>query len=219
MESLLRLKNRHKNIPSYCNLTVLHNKIIEIYKRSGNTRKYNAWLEKIVSAEAKGGSQRTARTKYLAVSAAYLLAEPEYQAFNKIRLTIPLKNSLKRKKKSMKAALATYEKIAGYQVSEYTTAASYRIAEIYNQFSKDLMKSQRPKGLKADELEQYVVLLEEQAYPFEEKSIKIHQANAARTAQGIYDQWVKKSFEVLQKFRPNQYQKPERSEVISNDIR
>ncbi len=195
------------------------NKVAEIYKRSGNRSNYNSWLKKIVSAEAKGGRQRTARTKYLAVSAAYQLAEPEYKAFKKIRLTIPLKSSLKRKKKSMKTALATYEKIAGYKVSEYTTAASYRIAEIYNQFSKDLIKSQRPKRLKADELEQYEVLLEEQAFPFEEKSIKIHELNAARTAQGIYDQWVKKSFEVLKKFKPNQYMKPERSEVISNAIR
>ena len=119
----------------------------------------------------------------------------------------------------MKAVLATYEKIAAYNVSEYTTAATYRIAEVYNQFSKDLMKSQRPRGLKADQLEQYVVLLEEQAYPFEEKSIGIHEVNAARTAQGVYDQWVKKSLEKLKKLKPNQYQKAERSEVTSDDIR
>jgi len=195
------------------------NKIAEIYKRSGDRRNYNTWLKKIVAAEAKGKNQRTARTKYLGVSAAYLLAEPEYSAFKKIRLTIPLKRSLKRKKKQMKSTLATYEKIAAYKVSEYTTAASYRIAEIYNQFSKDLINSQRPKRLKADELEQYEVLLEEQAYPFEEKSIKIHEVNAGRTAQGIYDQWVKKSLEILKKFKPNHYMKPERSEVMSDALR
>jgi hypothetical protein len=195
------------------------NKVAELYKRSRNTRKHQEWLKKLVDAEARGGSQRTARTKYLGVNAAYILAEPQFRAFSKIRLTVPLKRSLKNKKKSMKTVLAAYEKIAAYNVSEYTTAATYRIAEVYNQFSKDLMKSQRPKGLKADELEQYVVLLEEQAYPFEEKSIGIHEVNAARTAQGVYDQWVKKSLDKLKKLKPNQYLKAERSEVTSDDIR
>ncbi len=220
---------RHQAIQAYINYASqfpqpfersieARNKVAELYKRSRNNRKYKEWLQKIVNAEVRGGNQRTARTKYLGVSAAYILAEPQYKAFSKIRLTVPLKRSLKHKKKSMKTVLATYEKIAAYNVSEYTTAATYRIGEIYNQFSKDLMKSQRPKGLKADELEQYEVLLEEQAFPFEEKSIEIHEANANRTVQGIYDKWVKKSFEILQKLKPNHYLKAERSEVSSDAL-
>ncbi len=220
---------RQQALAAYINYTKLyprplersieaHNKVAELYKSGNNYGQYQQWLQKIVSAEASGGNQRTARTKYLAVSAAFILAEPQYKAFNNIRLTIPLKRSLKSKKASMKTALASYEKIAAYKVSEYTTAATYRIGEIYNKFSKDLIKSQRPQGLKADELEQYEVLLEEQAYPFEEKSIDLHEANAARTAQGIYDQWVKKSFEILKKLKPNHYQKTERSEVSSHAL-
>jgi len=192
--------------------------ISEIYKKIGNKKQHNAWLKKLVKADARAGASRTTRTRYLGVSAAYILAEPTYNNFKKIRLTIPLKRSLKRKKKSMKKAIKTYENIAKYKVSEYTTAATYRIGEIYHQFGKDLLSSQRPRKLKKDELEQYTVLLEEQAYPFEEKAIDIHDANAARTSQGIYDQWVKKSFEVLIKLNPFKYQKPERSEVVSNEI-
>jgi len=194
------------------------NKVAETYKRSGNRRKYQEWLRKIVKAEARAGAARTTRTRYIAVSAAYILAEPAYQSFRKVRLTIPLKRSLKRKKKSMKKALKAYESIAKYKVSEYTTAATYQIAEIYHQFSKDLIKSQRPKRLKADELEQYEILLEEQAYPFEEKAIKIHDTNSARTTQGIYDKWVKKSFEVLKQLQPVRYLKPERSETASDEL-
>lgn len=193
-------------------------KVAKLYKRSGNNRNYTQALRGLVKAESRGGKQRNARSKYLGVNAAFILAKPEYSAFKKIRLTIPLKSSLKRKKKSMKKALATYEKIAAYKIAEFSTAASYQIAEIYHQFSKDLIKSQRPRRLKADELEQYNVLLEEQAYPFEEKSIKIHEANAARSSQGIYDKWVKKSFNVLKKLKPNQYRKTERSEVLSRAI-
>jgi hypothetical protein len=74
------------------------------------------------------------------------------------------------------------------------------------------MKSQRPKGLSADELEQYEVLLEEQAFPFEEKAIDIHVANVNRTQDGIYDKWVKNSLGVLGKLQPVRYAKIERVE-------
>jgi len=195
-----------------------HNRITEIYKLTRNRKQYSSWLEKMVKRESRGGAARTPRTRYLGASASYLMAEPQYQNFKRIRLTIPLKRSLKRKKRSMKKALKIYEKIAGYKVSEFTTAATFKIAEIYNQFSKDLIKSQRPRRLKADELEQYNVLLEEQAYPFEEKAIKLHNANASRTAQGIYNKWVKKSLNILKKLQPNQYNKPERSDGVSYEI-
>ena len=46
------------------------------------------------------------------------------------------------------------------------------------------MSSQRQKNLSKDELEQYDVLLEEQAFPFEEKAIKLHEVNAARARDG-----------------------------------
>ena len=41
------------------------------------------------------------------------------------------------------------------------------------------MDSERPKELSKVELEQYNVLLEEQAFPFEEKAIELHEVNAA----------------------------------------
>jgi len=41
------------------------------------------------------------------------------------------------------------------------------------------------------------VLLEEQAFPFEEKAIQLHQVNTARAKEGTYDEWVQKSFAAL----------------------
>jgi hypothetical protein len=63
--------------------------------------------------------------------------------------------------------------------------------------------------LDAEALEQYDVLLEEQAYPFEEKAIELHQANTKRASEGIYDESVQKSFAVLAKLMPARYAKGE----------
>ena len=97
----------------------------------------------------------------------------------------------------MQEALAAYGKAADYGIAEVTTAANYEIAELYHALSKDLYASERPPELTTDELEQYDILLEEQAFPFEEEAIELHETNAARTADGIYDEWVRKSLAAL----------------------
>jgi len=104
-------------------------------------------------------------------------------------------------------------------VAEVTTASVFWLGEIYGKFGKELLKSERPKGLSQEELEQYDLLLEEQAYPFEEKSINIHESNVVRVQGGIYDEWVKKSFSALTALRPVRYAKAERSELFAEYIR
>ncbi|MGW8368127.1 MAG: tetratricopeptide repeat protein, partial [Gammaproteobacteria bacterium] len=72
-----------------------------------------------------------------------------------------------------------------------------------------LFDSERPADMTADEADQYDLLLEEQAFPFEEQAIEIHQVNAQRTSNGVYDQWVIKSFERLAELMPARYAKAE----------
>ena len=62
-------------------------------------------------------------------------------------------------------------------------------------------------------------MLEEQAYPFEEKAMELHEANARRAAAGIYDAWVQRSFVALRELRPVRYGKNERSEGAIDAIR
>src|SRR6202011_5699238 len=109
--------------------------------------------------------------------------------FRSIKLVVPLKKSLAEKRRAMEAALKAYTQAADYQVSDVTTAATFESAELYRQLGKDLMSSERPRNLSKDELEQYDVLLEEQAFPFEEKAIKLHEVNTARAREGSYDEW------------------------------
>ena len=81
------------------------------------------------------------------------------------------------------------------------------------------MTSERPKKLSKVELDQYNVLLEEQAFPFEEKATELHEVNAQRAASGVYDKWVKSSFDALRELRPLRYGKVEVSEGVVDAIR
>jgi len=114
----------------------------------------------------------------------------------------------------MEDVLSAYTAAADYGIAEVTTAATYRLGEVYEQFSEDLMESDRPNNLEADALEQYEILLEEQAYPFEEKAIDLYKANTDRAADGVYDEWVRRSFNRLAGLMPARYAKKERSEDV-----
>ena len=187
----------------------LRHRIAEFYgaKKDLKTRSY--WLREIVSADARGKNQRTDRTRYLAATASMELTRPLQLSYQKARLTIPLKKSLQKKKKLMQQTIDAYSKALKYRVAEVTTEATYNIAEIYHDFANALLKSQRPKGLDADALEEYDLLLEEQAFPFEEKAIDIHLANFKRIPEGTYDEPVKNSLKVLADLLPFRYAREE----------
>jgi TolA-binding protein len=193
-------------------------KLAEFHQKSGNPKQRDHWLEQLIKSDAKAGKQRTDRTRYLAAMASLQLAEPVQLLFNRIELKAPLEKSLKRKKTQMQSAIAGYKRAAEYGIAEVTSAATYHIGEIYQQFGAALINSQRPKGLNEEELEQYEILLEEQAYPFEDKAIAVYESNIKLTTQGIYDEWVKKSFAALAKLLPARYAKQEQSEEAVDAI-
>jgi TolA-binding protein len=194
-------------------------KLVELAAASGNQAERTRLLQELVTADAGAGAERNDRTRYLAAKAQLELAQPARDAFLGTRLVIPLDKSLAAKRKRMEDALAAYRKAADYGVAEVTTAANYEIAELYHSLSKDLLASERPKELTGEELEQYGLLLEEQAFPFEEQSIELHEVNAARTADGIYDEWVKKSLAALAELVPARYAKAEIGETVVDAIR
>ncbi|HEX3951637.1 MAG TPA: tetratricopeptide repeat protein [Steroidobacteraceae bacterium] len=209
-----------KHFPQPLNpATEARNKLSLIATKAGDYGGRDYWLKDIVAADRAAGAARTDRSRALAAKATLTLATPAREEFKSIKLVIPLKRSLAEKRKAMEAALKAYEAAADYQVAEVTTAATFESAELYRQLGKDLISSERPKNLKKDELEQYDVLLEEQAFPFEEKAIKLHEVNAARTKDGTYDEWVQKSFAALAQLNPGRFGKVEIGEQLVESIR
>ncbi|MGA7827745.1 MAG: LysM peptidoglycan-binding domain-containing protein, partial [Geobacteraceae bacterium] len=244
------------------------NKIAEILKAQKDRPAYLEELGHIVTIDASAGSARTPRTRYLAGSAALVLAENTYETFLAVKLVNPLKDNLKKKQGLMKKAINRFNSLLDYESGELTAAATFYLARIYSHFSKALMTSERPvltfdyykvkpgdnlstiakrydidirriarennlnksnfivagkklkipRGLYPAELEQYELAIEEQAYPFEEKAIKVHQSNLALVTKGVYNEWIEKSLEKLAKLVPASYDKPEEDSGIVSSL-
>jgi len=189
-------------------------RLLEISRAQGDDAAVTARLDELIRVDATAGAQRSDRTRFLAAKASLELAEPVLRRFTVVKLSQPLADSMKLKRSLMEDVIKVYTNAADYGVAEVTTAATYRLGEVYEQFSSDLMDSERPGSLDEAALEQYELLLEEQMFPFEEKAIDLYKANADRASDGVYDEWVKKSFDRLAGMMPARYAKVERSEDV-----
>jgi tetratricopeptide (TPR) repeat protein len=169
------------------------------------------WLAALVAADAGAGPERTDRTRTLAAGAALQLARPLDVATRTQRLTVPLDRSLLARKYGFEAALAAYARAADYAIAPVSTTATYAMAELYRDFGRALLGSERPHDLSPDELEQYDLLLEEQAFPFEEKAIALHERNARQVAAGRWDDAVRASYVALAELAPGRYARAERT--------
>jgi len=194
-------------------------RLARIARADGNVARELALMKEVQRVDLTAGAARTDRTRYLGGMATLALAKPLADDYRKVALVEPLKRQLKLKKDKMELALKAYAAAADYGIAEVSTAATYQTAELYRDFGRALMTSQRPKGLKKDELEQYNVMLEEQAFPFEEKAIEVHEINAKRATNGVYDTAVRDSFTALGQLRPARYNKVERAGRTVDAIR
>jgi tetratricopeptide (TPR) repeat protein len=194
---------------------VVRLKLADMALAAGRSKERTRWLEAIVAADAAAGPGRTDTSRLFAARASLELATPAKEQFESVALKAPLARTLKSKRAALEKALAAYQAAVDYGVAEVTTAATYATAELYRRLAVDLMASERPRNLDAAELEQYDLLLEEQAYPFEERAIELHETNVARAAGGLYDESVRASFAALAGLKPARYARGETLELLA----
>ena len=176
-------------------------------------------MRELRDADLRAGAERTDRTRTIGGLASLALTQPLLDDYRAVALVEPLARQLKSKKAKMETLLQAYAQASESGAPEVVTSATFHTAALYQDFGKALMHSQRPKSLNKAALEQYNVMLEEQAFPFEEKATELHEANARRAATGLYDEWVKKSFTALRDLRPVRYGKNERDEGAIDVVR
>lgn len=192
--------------------------LMQLYAFVGQRTKHDNMMKQLVLADEPTKATHTPRSRYIVAQAALSLAESKMEEFRTVKLVEPLQTNLAAKKMRMEDALDAYNQAARYEVADVVTASTFRIGEIYQQFSTELMDSERPAGLNEEELEEYDILLEEQAFPFEEKAISILETNTQRSSEGYYDSWVKKSFRKLKELVPARYSKSEKGAEIIYEL-
>jgi outer membrane protein assembly factor BamD (BamD/ComL family) len=183
--------------------------IAAVYEKRGDQSARLEQLREIVEIDARAGRDRSERTRFLAARAALALAERSYAHFTAVALVQPFDVQLREKQQRMREALDAFGALVDYEVGDVTAAATFYMAEIYGDFSRALHDSERPRDLGATELAAYELALEEEAFPFEEQSIQVHEKNLELMRSGLYNAWIEKSLSKLVVLMPGRYAKPE----------
>ena len=189
----------------------VHFKMAEIHKGAHDDSLYQKELAEIVRIDAAAGTERTGRTRTLAARSALVLAELLYQDFAAVKLRQPFEVSLKDKKQRMDATIKAMNGLVDYEIADVTAAATYYMAETYFNFSRSLKESERPADVKPADMEKFEADLDEAAYPFEEKAIKVHEKNMDMMHAGVFNTWTEKSLGRLAEMVPGRYAKNEMS--------
>jgi len=183
--------------------------LARLYKKNEDMDRHLYWLRRVIDGDKNAGSSRTDRSRWLAAWANAEYGDYWSWEFNRVKLRMPLEKWMPKKSEKLKYALERFEASASYGIFEFTARSAYSIGELYAGFARELMDSPRPKGLSADEIAQYELLLEEQAIPFEELAIEIHEGNIRQSWDGRFNGWVDKSFAAMAKLSPARYGKQE----------
>ncbi|MBI5198026.1 MAG: tetratricopeptide repeat protein, partial [Nitrospirae bacterium] len=148
-----------------------------------------------------------------AARAQFAVAEEKKVRLEEVPLLSPLEKNLTKKKNLLKETLEGFTAAARYRINEITTASTYRMGETLEHFRDALLNSERPSNLTPEQMEQYNFLLEEQVYPFEEKAVAAYENNVRRTQEtGLYDSWIRQSYDKLAVLLPVKYQRVEEGE-------
>ncbi len=164
-------------------------KAAEIQFKLGEENKAkNILIELIESA-----SEAEADTEYIA-KAYFLLAETKISGFSEIKLVAPLDLNLQRKSGLFEDLLNAYNHAMTHPSSKVTINANHRIGEIFEEFSRALLYSERPLGLSIEETSVYDDLLHEQARPYIEQAEEAYLENIEfGKSMNIDNEWTRKS--------------------------
>ena len=195
-----------------------HVQLRDMAKERGAIGEYESQLRGLVKLDSSAGSDRTERSTYLAAESLSYFAGQDLKVFESIQLRAPIRKTLKAKRKAMDKTLASYKQVIDYGVADFATEANHRIGEVYSNLYNELLDSERPGGLDELTLEQYEIMLEEQADPFKDKAVEMLTINAERSWDGFYDEWVKSSFKALAKLLPARYGKEEVVVEVSRGV-
>lgn len=163
-----------------------------------------ATLQALVTIES-GSQWHSDETLSWAGEAALELGTRAAERFSAIALVHPLEDSLARKQQALEQAQNYFLEAETFAGERVASEVLYRRAELYRTLAKDLMASEVPAELNDMETMQYQMLLEEEAYPLEERALALHAQNHQRITTRGFDQWIGQSLDVLAALHPGRY--------------
>lgn len=186
----------------------------QAYEKLGDTKSAVQVYEALVKAYPKleKKEQENPVLRDAVAHAAFRLLDPQFESFVDLKFDTTngreVQKRLAQKTKLLADLEKRYAEVLAYGSGDWGIAALTRIGLGYQDFSRSLLDAPMPPGLDMDQQELYRSILEEKAFPLEEKAIEALEKALAKSYElGVYNDWTIKAQNVLLAFKPNAYGK------------
>ena len=193
--------------------------LADLYEKTNDKTRHLYWLRRVIAGDADGGADRTERSQWLGAWANAKYGDYFAWEFNRRSLRLPLDKSMTKKNGYLQDATVRYESAAAYGILEFVTLANFKMAELYETFSRELNNAPMPKGLSPQDTAMYQDIIAQQAQPFAQLAGNIHQNNIELGWDGHYNDWIAKSYDAMKRLSPLRFGKEEELARYGDEIR
>ena len=204
----------NKNTKQQEHVVESYKRIAEAYEKLGNSSAaLGAYKQCVDEYKKRGLKVDQGIASNAAAEASFMLAEKEFASFDKIKITgrgKALTNSFKAKQTVMKKAADAYKLVLPYKRVEWTLAAFYRLGFLLERFSNTVVEAPIPpevKRLGDEAVASYQDQLGQMSAQLDDKAVEAYQATLteAKKAHVLNNEWIKKTLESLNRYRPKEY--------------
>ncbi len=209
----------HKYEKPFDNRMEARFRLASLYEKGGDKTRQLFWLRRVIAGNDTAGSMGTDRSRWLAAWANSKYGDYFAWEFTRRKLRLPIESSMLKKNQYLGDATSRYELAAAYGILEFTSMSSYKIADLYEHFAKELNSAPVPKGLSKQDLALYQQIMTQQAEPFNTLAATIYQSNVDLSWQGHFNDWIVKSFDAMKRLSPARFDKIEEVARYGDEIR
>jgi len=145
------------------------------------------------------------------IKARLLLLASRLEDYKAVRLTRPFEKTLKKKTRLIERLVRDYTHIASKASTvapEVLPQVFFSMGSAFENFRDSILNSDRPRGLTEEEKTEYQFLLEEMAYPYDERSVEAYEKTLrSALVQTLYDKWLFMGVDRLAYLRPALYKR------------
>ncbi len=169
-----------------------------------------AGADKAWSAAVKAGRKMESGTgRYFAAHARFLQGDQVLAEFEKIKVAGDMKGLRKRleqKSELLRKAAEVYGDVVDFRVSEWLTAALYKIGQSYESFADSLRDAPMPENLSETEAQAYRDELAKFIVPIEERALEAYEGGYHKALElRVFNTWTQKQREALTRLNDVEY--------------
>jgi TolA-binding protein len=161
------------------------------------------------TAAKAGRKLESAGGRYYAAEARFLQGDRALAQFARVEIAgdvAGLRKRLAQKSDLLRKAAEIYADVVDYRVSEWVTAALYKIGQSYELFAESLRKAPIPSGLSEQEEQTYRDELAKFIVPIEERALEAYEGGYRKALElHVFNDWTQKQREGLTRLNDVEY--------------